>query len=50
MYIDNLTITAFVVFAIAVVMFVKKCFIMSCIVKPDDKTAVDHDVKPGGEQ
>ena len=50
MYIDSLTITAFVVFAIAMVMFVKKCFIMNCIVKTDDKTAVDHDVKPGDEQ
>jgi len=50
MYIDNMTITAFVVFVIAMVMFVKKCFIMSCIIKTDDKTAVDHDVKPGDER
>ena len=50
MYIDNLTITAFVVFVIAMVMFVKKCFIMSCIIKTDDKTGVDHDVEPGDKQ
>ena len=50
MYIDNMTITAFVVFAIAMVMFVKKCFIMSCIIKTDDKTDVDRDVKPGDER
>jgi len=50
MYIDNMTITAFVVFAIAMVMFVKKCFIMSCIIKTDDKTDVDRDVKLGDEQ
>jgi len=50
LYIDNMTITAFVVFAIAMVMFVKKCFIMSCIIKTDDKTDVDRDVKPGDER
>jgi hypothetical protein len=50
MYIDNMTITAFVVFVIAMVMFVKKCFIMSCIIKTDNETDVDRDVKPGDEQ
>jgi hypothetical protein len=45
-----MTITAFVVFVIAMVMFVKKCFIMSCIIKTDDETGVDRDVEPGDER
>ena len=50
MYIDSLTITAFVVFAIAMVVFVKKCFIMGCIKNTDGETDIDRDVKPGDEQ
>ena len=50
MYIDSMTITAFVVFAIAVVMFVRKCFIMSCMVDTDDETGIDRDAKSGDEQ
>jgi len=46
MYIDSLTITAFVVFAIAMVMFIKKCIIDDCIMSPDNKTAIRHDVEP----
>ena len=46
MYIDSLTITAFVVFAIAMVMFIKKCIIDDCIMSPDNKTATRHDVEP----
>jgi len=50
MYIDNLTITAFVVFVIAAVLFVKTCFIMSCMVNKTNETGVDRDVKPGDER
>jgi hypothetical protein len=47
MYIDNMTITAFVVFAVAMVLFVKQCFIDSCINKEDRQAGVEHDVEPG---
>jgi hypothetical protein len=50
MYIDSLTITAFVVFVIAAVMFVKTCFIMSCMVDKGNEVEIDRDVKPGDEQ
>jgi hypothetical protein len=50
MYIDSLTITAFVVFVIAVGMFVKVCFIMSCMVDKGNKVEIDRDVKPGDER
>jgi hypothetical protein len=50
MYIDNMTITAFVVFAVAMVMFVKKCFIMSCIIKTDSEAGIDRDVEPGDKK
>ena len=50
MYIDSLTITAFVVFAIAMVMFIKMCIINGCVMSTGNKTAVRHDVEPGGEQ
>ena len=50
MYIDSMTITAFVVFVIGVVLFVKTCFIMSCMVDTDDKTGIDRDAESGGEQ
>ena len=50
MYIDSLTITAFVVFAIAMVMFIKKCIINGCMISAGNKTAVGDDVKPGGGQ
>ena len=50
MYIDSMTITAFVVFVIGAVMFVKTCFIMSCMVDAYDETAIDRDVESGGEK
>jgi len=50
MYIESLTITAFVVFAAAMAVFVKKCFIMGCIIKTDGETAIGRDVKPGDEK
>ena len=50
MYIDSLTITAFVVFTIAMVMFIKKCIINSCVMSRGNKAGVGHDVEPGGEQ
>ncbi len=50
MYIDSLTITAFVVCAIAMVMFIKKCIINGCMMSMRNKTAVRHDVESGGEQ
>jgi hypothetical protein len=50
MYIDSLTITAFVVFAIAMVMFVKKCIINGCIMSRDNKAGIKRDVESGGEQ
>jgi len=50
MYIDSMTITAFVVFVIAAVIFVKTCFVMSCMVDTDDEAGVDRDAESGGEQ
>jgi hypothetical protein len=50
MYIDSLTITAFVVFAIAMVMFVKKCIINGCIIPTGNKADIKRDAEPGGEQ
>lgn len=50
MYIDSVTITALVVFVIAAAIFVKVCFIMSCMVDADDGTADDRDVESGGER
>jgi hypothetical protein len=50
MYIDSMTITAVVVFVIAAVMFVKTCFIMSCMVGNDKEADVDRDVESGNEQ
>jgi len=50
MYIDSLTITAFVVFAIAMVIFVKKCIINGCIMSRGNESTIEHDVKPGGKQ
>lgn len=50
MYIDSLTITALVVFVIAMVMFIKKCIINSCIVPRDNKAGIGHDVERGDEQ
>ena len=50
MYIDSMTIAAFVVFVIAAVMFVKTCFIMSCMVDTDDEAGIDRDAESGGEQ
>ena len=47
MYIDSMTITAFVVFAVAMVVFVKRCFINSCIDEDDDRPVIEHDVEPG---
>ncbi len=47
MYIDNMTITAVVVFVIAMAMFVKKCFINSCIIKGDSKAGVVHKTDAG---
>jgi len=49
-YIDNLTITAFVVFVIAAVLFVKTCFIMSCMVDRGGEADTDHDAEPGDEK
>jgi len=50
MYIDSLTITAVIVFVIAAVMFVKTCFIMSCMVDEDSEAGSDHDVESGNER
>ena len=50
MYIDSMTITAFVVFVIGAVLFVKTCFIMSCMVDTDNEAVVDRDAESGGEQ
>jgi len=50
MYIDSMTITAFVVFVIGAVLFVKTCFIMSCMVDTDNEAGVDRDAESGGEQ
>ena len=50
MYIDSLTITAFVVVAIAMVMFVKKCIINGCVISTGDKADVKRDAEPGGKQ
>jgi hypothetical protein len=45
-----MTITAFVVFVIGAVLFVKTCFIMSCMVDTDNEAGVDRDAESGGEQ
>ena len=50
MYIDSLTITAVVVFVIAAVMFVKTCFIMSCMADKDNEAGCDRDVESGGKE
>jgi hypothetical protein len=50
MYIDSMTITAVVVFVIAAVMFVKTCFIMSCMVDGDNEEASDRDAESGGKE
>jgi hypothetical protein len=50
MYIDSMTITAIVVFAIAMGIFVKKCFIHSCILKADEKAGISHDVESGSDK
>lgn len=50
MYIDSLTITAFVVFAIAMVMFIKRCIINSCLISRGDKADIKRDAEPGGRQ
>ena len=47
MYIDRLTITAFVVFVIAMVMFIKKCIINSCLISTGDKVDIKRDAEPG---
>ena len=50
MNIDSLTITAFVVFVIALVMFVKNCFMNSCILPSDRKVHNDSAGQFGDEQ
>lgn len=35
MYIDSMTITAIIVFAVALVVFVKQCILNSCMLKED---------------
>jgi len=50
MYIDSLTITAFVVFVIGVVLFVKTCFIMSCMSEPDNNSGIQSNVDSGDEK
>ena len=50
MYIDSMTIVAFIVFVIAAVIFVKVCFIMSCMVDTDNEAGIDRDAESGGEQ
>ena len=49
MYIDSLTITAFVVFAIAMVMFVKKCIIEGCVLSTGNKADIKRDAELGDE-
>lgn len=50
MYIDSLTITALVVFVIAAVLFIKTCFIMSCMSEPDNNTGTRSDADAGDEK
>jgi len=45
-----MTIVALVVFAIAVVMFVKTCFIMSCMSESDNDAGIQGDVDSGDEK
>lgn len=49
MNIDSLTITAFVVFVIALAMFVKNCFMNSCIL-PSDRKARSHSAGQYGDE
>ena len=48
MYIDSLTIAAIVVFVFAMGLFVKTCFINSCILSGDRKTGTRGEVQTGG--
>ena len=50
MYIDSLTITAFIVFAIAMGIFVKKCIIQGCVLSADDKATVKRHARHGDRQ
>jgi hypothetical protein len=50
MYIDSLTITAIVVFAIAMVLFVRKCFIHSCLMNADEESSEGRDGTPGAKK
>lgn len=50
MYIDSLTIAAIVVFVVAVGLFVKTCFINSCILSADKKTGTRGEVQSGSGQ
>ncbi len=47
MFIDSLTIAAIVIFVIAIGMFVKNCFVNSCIREADRKDYKDSAVKAG---
>ena len=48
MYIDSLTIAAIVVFVVAMVLFVKNCFINSCILSDDRETGTHGEIQTGG--
>ena len=50
MNIDSLTITALIVFVIALVMFVKNCLANSCILPSDRKAYSNSAAQPGDEQ
>jgi hypothetical protein len=50
MYIDSLTIAAFVVFVVAMGVFVKNCLIDGCILPAGRKVSSGHAAQPGDEQ
>jgi len=50
MYIDSLTIAAFVVFVFALAMFVKHCLVNSCILSSDRKLTNETAKHAGGRK
>ena len=50
MYIDSLTIAAFVVFVFALAMFVKHCLVNSCILPSDRKVTNETALHAGGRK
>ena len=48
MYIDSLTITAIIILAIAVGLFIKGCILDACAAPPKGLDDDPHSLRPGG--